>query len=85
MEDKTTEEKIQILSQELETLKREVFQNNFSGHQDFNKFSNFTTRLKIPHYDAIPPIGEVGELIEAGGKLYICSSANVFSLVGTQS
>lgn len=85
MEDKTLPEQIETLRQELETLKREVYRNNFSGHQDFNKFSNFTTRLKVPHYDSIPPVGEVGELLEAGGKLYICSSANVFSLVGTQS
>lgn len=80
-----TQEQINMLRQELESLKGEVYRNNFSGHQDFNKFSNFTTRLKVPHYDAIPPIGEIGEVIEAGGTLYICSSANVFTIVGTQS
>lgn len=75
------QEQFNMLKQEIESLKSEIYRNNFSGHQDFSKFSNFTTRLKIPHYDAIPPIGEVGELIEAGGALYICSSPNTFTLV----
>lgn len=79
--DKTIEETLQILRNDLHALTQEVYRNNFSSHQDFNKFSNFTTRLKIPHYDAIPRVGEVGEIIEAGGQLYICSSANVFTLV----
>lgn len=79
--DKTTEEQIQILRQDLETLKSEVYRNNFSSSQDFNKFTRFNTRLKIPHYDAVPPIGEVGELIEVGGTLLICSSPNSFSVV----
>ena len=79
--DKTTEEKIVILQQDLDALRQEVYRNNFSSSQDFNKFSRFTTRLKIPHYDAVPPVGEVGELIEVGGVLLICSSANSFSVV----
>ncbi len=79
--DKSIEEQLQILRNDLINLQTEVFRNNFSSHQDFNKFSNFTTRLKIPHYDSIPPVGEVGELIEAGGALWICSSPNTFTLV----
>jgi len=79
--DKTIEEQIQILRNDLTALQSEVYRNNFSSHQDFNKFSNFTTRLKIPHYDSVPPVGEVGEIIEVGGFLLICSSPNVFSLV----
>lgn len=79
--DKTLEEKIQILHNDLNALQQEVYRNNFSSHQDFNKSSNFTTRLKVPHYDSIPPVGEVGEILEKGGALYICSSPNVFSLV----
>lgn len=79
--DKSLEEQIAILRSDLQALNQEVYRNNFSSHQDFNKFSNFTTRLKIPHYDSVPPVGEVGELIEIGGALLICSSPNVFSLV----
>lgn len=79
--DKTVEEQLQIIKSDLTALQQEVYRNNFSSHQDFNKFSNFTSRLKIPHYDSIPPVGEVGELIEAGGLLFICSSPNSFTLV----
>lgn len=79
--DKTPEEQIALLRADLTALQQEVYRNNFSGHQDFNKFSNFTTRLKVPHYDSIPPICEVGEIIEAGGVLYICSSNNTFTVV----
>lgn len=79
--DKTIEEQIQKLQSDLTALQGEVYRNNFSSHQDFNKFSNFTTRLKIPHYDAVPPVGEVGELIEVGGTLLICSSPNIFTIV----
>lgn len=79
--DKTLQEQIQILRADLDALTGEVYRNNFSGHQDFNKFSNFTTRLKVPHYDFIPPTCEVGEIIEAGGALYVCSVTNTFTLV----
>ena len=79
--DKSIEEQIQILRNDLTALQGEVYRNNFSGSQDFNKFVRFNTRLKVPHYDSIPPVGEVGELIEAGGALYICYTPNTFALV----
>ncbi len=79
--DKTIEEQLAVLRADLAALQQEVYRNNFSSHQDFNKFSNFTTRLKIPHYDSVPPVGEVGELIEVGGVLLICSAPNTFSIV----
>lgn len=79
--DKTPEEKIQMLQNQLDSLTQEVYRNNFSSSQDFNKFVRFNTRVKVPHYDTIPPVGEVGEIFEAGGALYICSSPNVFTLV----
>lgn len=62
-------------------LKNEVYRNNFSSSQDFNKFIRFNTRMKVPHYDSVPPVGEVGELIEVGGVLLICSTPNVYSVV----
>ncbi len=79
--DKTTDEKIALLQQDLAALTAEVYRNNFSNSQDFNKFSRFTTRLKIPHYDAVPPVCEVGEIVEINGTLLICSSSNTFSVV----
>lgn len=73
------------LRADIDALNDEYYKNNFSAHQDFNKSSNFTTKLKIPHYATAPATAEIGEIIEIGGKLYICSSADTFSLVGTQS
>lgn len=79
--DKDLQEQINIMKVEMEQLKTEIYRNNFSSSQDFNKFVRFNTRVKVPHYDSIPPVGEVGEIFEAGGALYICSSPNVFVLV----
>lgn len=79
--DKTVEEQLQILRNDFNALQQEVYRNNFSSSQDFNKFVRFNTRMKVPHYDSVPPIGEVGELIEVGGTLLICSSPNNFSIV----
>jgi len=79
--DKNTQEQLQALKNDLESLTQEVYRNNFSGSQDFNKFSRFNTRLKVPHYDFPPLVCEVGEIIESGGVLYLCSSANRFTLV----
>lgn len=81
MNDKTIQEQIDVLRANLKSLTDEVYRNNFSSHQDFNKSSNFTSRLKIPHYDLIPIVGEIGEIIEVGGFLLICSSPNTFTLV----
>lgn len=69
----------------LEQLEAEYFRNNFTAHQDFNKYSNFTSRLKIPHYAALPSTGEVGEVLEFNGKLYICSAVNTWTIAGTQT
>jgi len=73
------------LKADLDALNQEVYRNNFSAHQDFNKTSNFTTKLIVPHYNSVPRTCQVGEIIESSGKLYICSSANVFTIVGTQT
>jgi len=79
--DRTLQEQLDALRSQVDALSTEIYRNNFSSHQDFQKFSNFATRLKIPHYDQLPPVGEVGEILELGGALYICSSANTFTLV----
>lgn len=75
----------QRLWADFKALSEEFYRNNFSARQDFVKYSNFTTRLKVPHYSATPSTGEVGEIIEVGGKLYVCSAANTWTIVGTQS
>lgn len=76
---------INTLRQELESLKGEVFRNNFSAYQDFNKASNFTTKLKVPSYDTAPATCSVGEIIEVSGKLEICSATDTWTVVGAQT
>ena len=79
--DKPIQEQITVLRADLGALSNEFYRNNFSSRQDFNKASSFTTTLKIPHYDTVPIVGEVGEIIEVDGVLLICSSANTFTVV----
>lgn len=76
---------IEKLKKDLQDLTDEFYRNNFSAQQDFYKYSNFKTRLKVPSYSSDPATGVVGEIIEVGGKLKICSATNVFTIVGTQS
>lgn len=76
---------LESLKQQVESLQSEIRLNNFTGHQDFNKYCNFTSALKVPSYSTAPTTAEIGEIIEVAGKLYICSSADTFSLVGTQT
>lgn len=85
MSNEELQKQIDVLRKNLQDLTDEFYRNNFSAQQDFNKKSNFVTTLKIPHYGTAPTTAEIGEIIEVGGKLYICSSANTFSLVGTQT
>ena len=81
----TTQAQLDKLTEDLKALNDEVYANNFSSSQDFNKYSRFNTRLKVPHYDAIPTTCEIGEIIEVAGKLYVGSAINTFTIVGTQS
>ena len=76
--------RITELEKNLFELNQEMYTNNWSASQDFNKYSRFNTRLKVPKYSSDPAIGEVGEIIEVGGKLKICSSTNVWTIVGVQ-
>lgn len=79
------QEQITQLRAQLEALQAEVSRNNFSSSQDFQKYSRFNTRLKVPSYTTLPDTCEVGEVVESAGKLRICSAANTWTIVGTQS
>ena len=76
---------IDLLKKDLQALNDEFYRNNFTANQTFNKYSNFTSRLKVPHYDTLPAVCEVGEIAEQGGELNICATANNWVVVGTQS
>ena len=79
------QDQVNRLQNQLDELTKMFYLNNFSSHQDFDKSSAFNNVLKVPHYDSDPTSAEVGEIIEVGGVLKICSSANVFTTVGTQT
>lgn len=84
-------EQLTKLRGEIDSLSQSFFKNNFSSSQVFSKDSVFTGRLQVPHYSSAPSVGVVGDLIEVGGTLYICtvsgsvSSPATFTAVGTQS
>lgn len=78
------------LKSEFDNLSQQFFKNNFSNSQTFTKDAIFSTRLKVPNYSNAPSVGEVGDLIEVGGVLYICTTAGTvaspatFTVVGSQ-
>jgi hypothetical protein len=78
-------QEIESLKNALQALSDEFHRANFSSRQDFTKMIDVKYRFKVPHYDSVPPFGETGELMEIGGKLYICNSTNNFSKVGLQT
>lgn len=79
-------EQLTKLRSDIDNLTQAFYKNNFSSSQTFTKDAIFQTRLKVPHYSSAPSVCEVGDLIEIGGKLYICTVANTtFELVGSQT
>lgn len=85
MEYQELQEKVRKLETDLRDLTAEVYRNNFSGSQDFNKKVSFTTSVVIPKYASLPSSCEQNEVVGVDGKLYICSSQNTWTLVGSQS
>lgn len=80
------QDQLNKLKNDFNLLSQQFYKNNFSGSQVFTKDAIFNTRLKVPHYSTPPSISEVGDIIEVGGKLYICTVANTtWEMVGTQS
>lgn len=85
------QQQINILRRQVEVLSSEFYKNNFSGSQIFIKACSFTNRLKVPHYSSAPAVGDVGDIIEVSGKLYICTTAGtvispaIFTLAGSQT
>lgn len=84
MNNQELQDTVEQLRRDLEALNQEYYANNYSSSQDFNKYSRFNTRIKIPHVTSLPSVCEVGELTEYSGKAYICSSANTWTVIGTQ-
>ena len=79
------ENEVNQLRQTVEAINAEVYRGNFSARQDFTKYSNFSSTLKVPSYVTLPLTCEVGEIAESGGKLCICAITNSWVVCGTQS
>jgi len=77
---------INAIKMQLESLQAEFYRGNFSGQQDHTKFVRMNGRFKVPTLAAAPTKCEQGELyVNSGtGKLYVCSAANTWALVGSQ-
>ena len=79
------------LRADLDSLTSNFYKNNFSSSQSFNKDVAFNGRLKVPSQTSAPDVGEVGDLMQIGGTLYICTTAGTvsspasFTVVGTQT
>jgi len=84
MDNPSIQQQIQDLQKKVDSLQGDYYANNFSGSQDFNKYSRFNTRLKVPHVTSLPATCEVGEIVEISGTLKICSATNTWTTVGTQ-
>lgn len=78
---------INELKRQLEALSGEYYTNNFTASQDFNKYVRFNSRLRVPIFSSAPTTAEIGELYanSSNGKLYVCTSANTWTLVGSQT
>lgn len=81
---KDLQEQIAKLRSDVNELSGNFYKNNFPSHQDFNKTCAFSNSLKVPSYTTLPSC-ETGQILESGGKLYICSATNTWTVVGTQS
>ena len=79
------QQQIDELRSQIESLNGEFHANNFIGSQDYNKYVRFNGRLKVPSYTTEPTVCEIGEVIEVAGKLKVCSAANTWTVVGTQT
>jgi hypothetical protein len=66
-------------------LKNAINRNNFVGHQEFAKYSDFTDRIKMPIYTTLPTKCRAGELVVVGGKLYVGVTTDTWGLVGGQT
>lgn len=83
------QQQINQLKKDLQDLNDEFYLNNFTSSKDYNKYSRFNSRLKVPSSASNPTIGDVGDIVEVGGKLKICTVASLtaptWEVVGTQT
>lgn len=87
MNNKELEEKIQKLETEIRDIKTQVYKNNFSATQTFNKACVFSDGLRVPSFSVAPTVAELNSIMAISGTLYICTSISpvTWTVVGTQT
>jgi len=77
------------LRKDFTDLNDEFYANNFTSSKDYNKYSRFNSRLKVPVVATDPTVGEVGDIVCVVTKLKICTVASLtaptWTIVGTQT
>ena len=74
------QKRIEKLERDLQDLTDEVYRTNFSAQQDFPKYANFTTGLRIPVYTRTPAKGDIGEVVAlTSGSYYACKATNTWT------
>lgn len=75
---------VESLTRTVEELRQIVQKNNFSALQVFDKTVQFNNKIKVFNKTANLASCQTGELSVVGGKLYICSATDTWTIVGTQ-
>ena len=77
------------LERSLQQLTDEYYLNNFTSSKDYNKYSRFNTRMKVPVVATDPTVGDVGDIVCVVTKLKICTVASLTAptwvVCGTQT
>lgn len=83
------QKQVDELRKNLTDLNDEFYANNFTSSKDYNKYSRFNSRMKVPVVASDPTIGEVGDIVCVVTKLKICTAASLTAptwvTVGTQT
>jgi len=74
-------EDLASLKAQVTELRDAYYRNNFSQQQIFNKYSDFTSRIKLPVVSALSSTCEVGEACVYSGGLYVAFSVNNWTLI----
>lgn len=79
------QEELDQLKRQVADLTQQVIKDNFSKLDIFIKDVAFEKKIKVFNKTANLAVCETGELSVVAGKLYICSAANTWTVVGTQT
>lgn len=79
------QEEIQKLQQQINELNERIDTDNFSKLKVEMKDVYFEKKVRLFNKSANLAVCQTGELSVVGGKLYICSAANTWTVVGTQT